>query len=212
MLVFDGSGSMAAMGYNGLDRPRIIDARDAIDRTMPKIARHRRVGLVVYGPGANDGCASVSVRFPPIANAAPRIIAEVHALDPSGDTPLTQAIEQAALTLDYRNHTGVIVLVTDGKETCGGAPCQLASLLAADAAGLTVHVIGFQVRGDFFNWRSQGESDYENSISVARCLADITGGTYHSTETAEQLAQALAQTLSCQLIGRTQNRQQATRG
>ena len=44
--------------------------------------------------------------------------------------------------LEYRTEAGVIVLLTDGEETCGGSPCSVAKLLRSAARQLTVHVIG----------------------------------------------------------------------
>ena len=49
-----------------------------------------------------------------------------NALVPAGKTPLTSAVEQAAEVLDYRAKPGVIVVVTDGEETCGGRLASLA--------------------------------------------------------------------------------------
>jgi Ca-activated chloride channel family protein len=49
----------------------------------------------------------------------------VNALNPAGKTPLVGAVRQAAELLDYRTEKGVVVLVTDGEETCGGEPCEL---------------------------------------------------------------------------------------
>ena len=40
------------------------------------------------------------------------------------------AVEQAAEVLNYRSKPGVIVVVTDGEETCGGAPCGLGDSMA----------------------------------------------------------------------------------
>ena len=57
------------------------------------------------------------------------IMNAVNALVPAGKTPLTSAVEQAAEVLNYRAKPGVIVVVTDGEETCGGAPCALAKQL-----------------------------------------------------------------------------------
>lgn len=201
MVVFDGSGSMSETGFNALDLPRILEARVAVRRAMPHIAPFRRLGLIVYGPGAeDDACRNIDLRFPPVRDAAPRILAAVDALEPDGETPLTASVQEAAEVLDYRNRPGVVVLVTDGKETCDGSPCTLAAELAADAQDLTVHVIGFKMRGDFFSWESQGESDYTDPPSVARCLADRTGGLYLSTETVDELAEALEKTLGCTLV------------
>jgi len=201
MLVFDGSGSMAEMGFNGLDFPRIQEARKAVRRALPKIAPYRNLGLIIYGPGPADACANIDLKFPPMRDAAGPAITQIEALTPDGDTPLTQAVLNAAEVLQYRSRPGVIVLVTDGKETCGGAPCQLAAALAADAPDLTVHVIGFQIRGSHFNWESADAVQQENGRTVARCLADRTGGLYVAAETVDQLTNALLETLVCPLLG-----------
>ncbi|MBV2358809.1 VWA domain-containing protein [Thalassococcus sp. CAU 1522] len=199
MIVFDGSGSMAETGFNQIGEARIFEARAAMRRALPGIASARRLGLIVYGPG--EACQSVDLLFGPEPDAASRIIGAVDALEPAGDTPLTEAVFEAARVLDYRARPGAIVLVTDGKETCGGAPCQLAAELAADGADLTVHVIGFKVRGEHFGWASQGETDYTRATAVARCLADRTGGLYVSAETVDELVSALRVTLGCAVLG-----------
>ena len=102
MLTFDASGSMASMGYNGLDIPRIFEARDALRTTLPRIAPFRRLGLVVYGPGQRDACSNVEVRLLPTFDAAVKIIQEVDRTQPEGETPLTSAVEAAADALHYR--------------------------------------------------------------------------------------------------------------
>ncbi|MGY3438099.1 MULTISPECIES: vWA domain-containing protein [unclassified Marinovum] len=206
MLVFDASGSMAEMGYNGLDVPRINDARRALHEALPQVTPVRRVGLVVYGParadaGETDSCSFVDLRLPPTPDAAARILFEIDSLTPDGNTALTRAVEFAAEALDYRTRPGTIVLVTDGKETCGGAPCQLASDLAANGANLTVHVIGFRVRGAFFNWEGgDGNPEVAPVPAVADCLAHRTGGLYAAAETTDELVTALRQTLGCTLF------------
>ena len=201
MLVFDGSGSMAAMGHNGLDQPRIVEAREAMRLAMPRVTKVRRVGLVVYGPGKQQSCDNISLRFPPIENAASRIIHEIDVLRPTGETPLTDAVKTAASTLQADGPSGVVVLVTDGKENCGGAVCQLAAELAASAPQIVIHVIGFKVRSAFFNWPGTDDAGYESGRTVARCLADRTGGQYFSTEDTQELVQALQQTLACPVVG-----------
>lgn len=201
MVVFDGSGSMAEMGFNQLGAPRIFDAREAVRRAMPPVARVRRIGLIVYGPGQGAACENVALHFAPRRDAAAAIIGTVESLAPEGTTPLTRAVAEAAAVLDYRRSPGIVVLVTDGKETCGGAPCTLAADLRREARDLTVHVIGFRVRPDRFNWDSAQTGPQAETISDARCLADETGGLYVSAETVDDLANALRQTLGCAVIG-----------
>ena len=55
---------------------------------------------------------------------------------------------------------------------------------------------------DFFSWDNPEQQSYEDGKTVAKCLADRTGGLYVSTETVDELADALRVTLGCALIGR----------
>lgn len=202
MLVFDGSASMGEIGFDIADATRIEDARDAMARAMPEIAPYRRVGLLIYGPGPGDACSNIDLRFAPVADAASAVVAEVEALAPNGLTPLTASVMAAAEALGYRERPGIVVLVTDGNETCGGRPCALGTQLARDGVDLTVHVIGFKVVADFFSWDSPEAKSYTEGKTVAKCLADRTGGMFVSTETVDELAAALRETLGCALIGR----------
>ncbi|MBV7394283.1 VWA domain-containing protein [Mameliella alba] len=198
MIVFDGSGSMAEIGYNAIGVPRISEARAAMRRVIPSISTVRRLGLVIYGPSGDRTCANTDLRFAPQWQAGPRILADVEALRPAGGTSLTESVRRAAEALDYINKPGTVVLVTDGKETCGGAPCSLAAEIAAMAPELTVHVIGFKVRSDHFDWSNPND---QTATTVARCLADRTGGRYVRAETVDELIGALRVTLGCNVLG-----------
>lgn len=209
MIVFDGSGSMAEMGFNLLSEPRIMSARRAVVQAIPEVAATRKLGLIVYGPGGADACSNIELRFPPEPDAAKKIIDAVDRLAPAGDTPLTEAVSMAAEVLDYRERAGVVVLVTDGKETCGGAPCQMAASLMADARDLTVHVIGFRLQSDHFDYPNAPESEQDEGFTVAKCMADLTGGIYVSAWSVDELVEALKKTLGCTLIGALPERRRA---
>ncbi|WP_083957957.1 vWA domain-containing protein [Tateyamaria omphalii] len=201
MIVFDGSGSMAEMGFNQIDEPRIFEARRAMRTVMPQVEPFRRIGLIVYGPGGAGGvgeCSGIELRFGPRADAAKAVISAVENLQPEGRTALTEAVALAAKTLGAPEKPGTVVLVTDGKETCGGQTCALAAQLSG--TGLVVHVIGFKVRGEHFGWLSEGETDYVSSVSVAQCLATQTGGEYVGAETVDELVDAMNRTLGCNLL------------
>ncbi|WP_412552274.1 vWA domain-containing protein [Shimia sp. MIT1388] len=209
MLVFDGSTSMAEISFETGPNTRIVEARQAIRRAMPDIAPYRRVGLMTYGPGAGGACANVDLRFGPVENAAGPVIAAIDGLQPDGLTPLTAAVQQAAEAMDYRNSPGVVVLVTDGNETCGGRPCAVARAFRATARDLVVHVIGFRAEVDFFAWNNP-EQDPLTDTTVARCLADETGGLFVTTETVDELVAALQRTLGCPVIGAVEQRHSQT--
>ncbi|MEL6453041.1 MAG: VWA domain-containing protein [Pseudomonadota bacterium] len=215
MLVFDGSSSMAELGFDLARKTRIVEARAALRDALPDITPFRRVGLLTYGPGtASDSCANIDLRFGPRADAGRAIQVEIDALEPKGLTALAASVRAASDALDYRTQPGIVVLVTDGNETCGGRPCALGDALAQTGADLTVHVIGFKVVVDFFSWDNPEQQDVGAGNTVAKCLADRTGGLYVSTETVDELADALRVTLGCALIGhaQTQNAPQRTAG
>ena len=69
-----------------------------------------------------------------------------------------------------------IVLVSDGKDSCGGDPCAAAAALKAAAPHAYVNAIGISVGAE-----------------EVRCVADATGGVFVQAEDAEALAEQLVQ-------------------
>ena len=200
MLVLDGSASMAEIGFDTGAATRIAEARIALARILPEVEPYRRIGLIAYGPGGTSACTGIDLRFPPKDRAAAPIVAAVDALAPAGLTPLSAAVDRAADALSHRTRPGIVVLVTDGNETCGGRPCALGQRLATEATDLTVHVIGFRATRDAFAWDNPEQAEY-GADTVAKCLADWTGGLFVDTETGDELVAALRQTLGCPLTG-----------
>ncbi len=199
MIVFDGSASMAEIGLDDTV-PRIAEARTAMARILPEVEDVRRLGLLTYGPGDADSCNGLRLHFPPMGHAALRALADLDALEPDGLTPLTAAVEMAAEAMEFRSRPAIVVLVTDGNETCGGRPCALSQRLAAEAADLTIHVIGYRADADFFAWNNPEQRFGE--ANVTRCLSDATGGMFTGAETEEELVVALRSVLGCLVVGR----------
>lgn len=196
IVIFDGSGSMTRSGLNGLDRPRIVEAREAVRAVVPRVASLRRLGLMIYGPSGQGGgnCSNIDLRFPPIADAAGPMISAIDALQPTGATPLTAAVARASALLSDEGRGGDIVLVTDGQETCGGAPCDLAARIAAEHPDVAVHVVSFKAIPD-----DAMPAHYNTAATIAQCLSERTGGLNIATDTVDQLANALRMTLGCPL-------------
>ncbi len=183
MLVFDASGSMSSMrdGFT-----KIQMARDAAADVLPELTRSRPTGLVTYGGERGAGCQGVALKLPPMAHSGDLIIGELQSIQPSGSTPLTEAVWTAALALKSTGKPGTIVLVTDGEENCGLNACTFGQQMALGAKGIKVHVIGF-----YLHARSEA--------SVA-CLAQHTGGTYTSVTGYDDLKKALKKALACPRI------------
>ena len=144
---------------------------------------------MTYGPG---GHCNIVLNIRPASNAAAKIMAEVDGIVPDGLTPLTSAVAQAADILDYRHRSAMVVLLTDGWDTCGGEPCALAKMLKAKGKATTVHVIGYRME-DVIETREQGITDM-------KCLAAQTGGLFIGATSIDELVDALNKTLGCPLI------------
>lgn len=185
MIVFDASGSMATSDYT-LKLPRIARAKQSMATVIPEVAPLRRLGLIVYGEGAYNDCNSIALRLPPTSNAAEPLLRIVQSINPRGKTPLTRSVQLAAEELHYTEREAVVVLITDGEETCGGDPCKMAATLKKAGPRLTIHVIGFR----------EGQAEYFS----ARCLADQTGGEYVSASSEDELVKALRKTLGCPFV------------
>jgi len=196
MLVFDGSGSMSGIDEYGNDRSstRIDDARKALAQSLPHVAPYRRIGLISYGPGPVGRCDNVSLKLRPKLNAGQAIMAEVNNIEPEGRTPLTSAVAEAADALDYRNKAALIVLFTDGAETCDGQPCELGKFLKESGQSVTVHVIGYRM-GNLISERAKGVSDMQ-------CLAAMTGGRFIPVDAVDELIDAFNETLGCALMSK----------
>jgi Ca-activated chloride channel family protein len=190
MMVFDASGSMSGpvLPGNGGTVSRIDWAREALAAVLPSAAKYHRIGLITYGPGPYSQC-NVKLELKPTPNAAQIIMDIVNALTPAGHTPLTEGVRQAADALDYTAKPGVVVVLTDGEETCGGSPCEIGKTLAALGKHLTVHVIAYRP-GVVCGFG--GQSNDQTQIHPPQ-----TGGLYITAKTEEDLVQALEKTLDC---------------
>ena len=97
--------------------------------------------------------------------------------------------------LDFRKKPGIIVLLTDGEETCGRSPCDLGKQLHAEAEQLTIHIIGIRVKG-LSAWTG------EQSILETKCLAEQNNGLYIPVETEDDLIAAFEKTLGCPVLAK----------
>ena len=173
MIVFDASGSMAGNTVQGLfsDVTRIDEVRKALAQVLPSATKFRKVGLITYGPGPYAHC-NVELDFAPMPNAAERIMSVVNAINPAGKTPLVEAVKRAAEVLAYH---GAHRLADRRRGDMRRRALRARPIDQSHRAGqLTVHVIGFQLRG--FSWTGA------QSILDVKCLAEETGGLYITAE------------------------------
>src|SRR6056297_3570075 len=96
MVVFDGSNSMWGQ-IDGVAKIEI--ARGVMGNLLGSWADERNVGLMAYGHRQRGDCSDIEVLVQPGQAARQSILDRVGAITPTGKTPLTDAVEQAAETL-----------------------------------------------------------------------------------------------------------------
>lgn len=154
VIVVDGSGSMNdpfAGGSSRIDQSR-RSIRSVVDGLPPGID----VGLVDF-----QGCDKVRRDRFYADNERDQLLAEVDRLKPWGGTALARSIERAG-NIVSGDVESVIVVVSDGEETCNGDPCAAARALKAAKPKAVINVI--DISGD-----GKGRQ-------VIQCVAQATGG------------------------------------
>lgn len=177
LFIFDASGSM--WGQVG-GRPKIEVARTALKALLADLPPDVNVGLMVYGHRSEGDCNDIEMVSAVGANPPGALSTRIDGIAPKGKTPLSQSLTRSAdafrAAKDDRN---VVVLVTDGIESCNADPCRAAAAVRAAGLNVSVDVIGFDL------------SDQDRA--AVQCIADQGGGRYYDAKNAPQLAQAMTQ-------------------
>jgi len=98
-------------------------------------------------------------------------------------TPLGAAIEAVAADLRAVEGTRIVVLVTDGGETCGGDPDAAIEGLKASGVDVNMNIVGFALEDEALK-------------EQMAAWAAAGGGSYYDASVADELAASLAQALA----------------
>jgi hypothetical protein len=182
-LVLDASGSMNARLPNG--ETRIAVARRAVKGVASLVPAQAQLGLRLYGaqsPASQKNCqdSNLAVPFSPAGALGEVISKAVDDAKAQGYTPIAYSLAQAANDFRADAKERVIVLVSDGKETCQGDPVVAAKALAPK--GITVHTVGFIV-----DTAARGQ---------LQAIARATGGSYFDAPVGPELPETLKSALN----------------
>ena len=123
MVVLDASGSMWGQ-VDGQTKIQIV--REAFGGLVDEWAKQSvDAGLVVYGHRTKGDCSDIQVIAEPGPVDAEQLKRSVAQLNPKGKTPLVDAVRRAAEQLKYTEKKATVILLSDGRETCGADPCKL---------------------------------------------------------------------------------------
>ncbi|PRZ13264.1 Ca-activated chloride channel family protein [Laceyella sediminis] len=151
MILIDSSGSMAGK-VDGFSKMTL--AKNAVSRFASSLSTHANVSLRVYGhKGSNAdkdkdiSCKSTEVVYPLGKYDQQKFNKALDAFKPTGWTPIALAMKEAANDLSRSNvpSENLIYVVSDGIETCGGNPVQVAQELNKSNVKAVVNIIGFDV-------------------------------------------------------------------
>jgi hypothetical protein len=106
------------------------------------------IALRVYGSKLTDvvGCKDSILfqEFGPVGEVRPSILRTIRRLKPAGMTPIGYSLELAAQDFPQEgNNRNVIVLITDGEESCNADPCAISKRLQDEGLVLRPYVVGF---------------------------------------------------------------------
>ena len=149
-IVLDCSGSMSERTPEG--RTKMEAARQAAIKLVQEVPDGVRLAFVIYGHDRAQECDAVRVARPlePLDQKGKDALVQlIGRLQPVGSTPIALALRTAGRELAQAGAASGLVLISDGKEMCGGNPASEAAALARDLKlGFGVQVVGFGVKPD----------------------------------------------------------------
>lgn len=176
-VVFDASGSM--LQRIGGER-RIDIAKRSVD-TLVRDVLPGSVGfsLRVFGHKEADSCRTdLEIPAAPLDRAAAAAkIASIEAMN-LAKTPIGESLRLTAADLQGRPTPHLIILVTDGEETCGGDAAAAIRALRARGADVRVNIVGFAIdelmlQETFAEWARLGQGKYFNAKDGAELAASL---------------------------------------
>jgi len=183
IVLIDGSGSMAGRldGRSKLDLARQA-ARTFIDSLPPDV----EISLIVFGQqgdntrtGKKRSCSAVDTLVPMTTDRA-ALVAALNKTKAVGWTPLAAAIEQARARFQNSSAVGeqVIYVVSDGEETCGGDPVEIARRAHQGQTRAIVNIVGFGLP--------------TKEAAALQSVATAGGGTFVDVHTKQAFDEAMA--------------------
>lgn len=130
-----------------------------------------------------ETCMDSTLEIPFLVSSPDVFLEKLRAITPQGETPIAYSLQKAALDFPREAKHKIIILITDGEESCRGDPCAIArEIHQQKGIESVVHVIGFNVK-----------PEVEEQL---KCIAREGGGTFATAEKADELKIALDQVIS----------------
>lgn len=178
VVILDASGSM----LQRLDGERRIDIakvslRQLVSQDLPD---NVQFGLRVFGHKEADSCRTdLEIPLAPLnRQAAAAKVAGVSAMN-LAKTPIAATLQQAGGDLAGKSGPSLIILLTDGEETCEGDPAAVITALRSSGLDVRVNIVGFAIdelmlRESFASWAALGGGQYIDARNAAELSAGLS--------------------------------------
>jgi len=152
LFVLDGSGSMEAL-WGGPSESRMDIAKRILIKLVDSLrsSPDLELALRVYGHRYTrqaNNCQDSKLEVPFALKNHNAIVNKIKEITPKGVTPITFSLLQAAKDFPagkgYRN---ILILITDGIESCGADPCAASVELQKKGVFLRPFIIGLGIAG-----------------------------------------------------------------
>jgi hypothetical protein len=168
-------------------RLKIEVAKEVATKIVEGLPEDATVAFRVYGRRIREGrpgdCEDSELVFPFGRVDKPRLTERIQEIQALGTTPLAHSLQQAAGDFGDASGEKVLILVTDGKEECGGSPVQVVEELNAQGFDVRVNVVGFALAEETVKLEMQR-------------VAELTGGRFFDAQDAEGLRDAIEESLA----------------
>jgi Ca-activated chloride channel homolog len=147
LFLLDASGSMLEQ-WERPNQTRWSVAKSILTKLVDSLGQNNKLelGLRVYGhrsPQEIKNCKDTWLEVPFKPKSHTLIIQKLNEIKPKGVTPITYSLEQAAndfpTSAGYRN---IVILITDGIESCGGDLCAMSNAMQKKGVFLRPYIIG----------------------------------------------------------------------
>jgi len=180
-LILDASGSMLKR-MDG--KRRIVIAKEVLSEAVNQhIPSGTPVALRVFGHKEPNSCRTdLEIALKPLdPAAATKTIEAVNAMN-LAKTPIADSLARIESDLKQAPGRKVVVLVTDGEETCDGDPEKVIQRLQDKGFEVTLNIVGFAI-------------DDTGLESQFKSWAELGGGRYFSAKNQEGLSESLKEAL-----------------
>lgn len=187
LIIFDCSNSMFGLWESD---SKYNIAKRLVSNMVDSLGRQPNVQLALrcYGHQKKyppQDCDDTKLEVPFAPGNSWLIKSKLEKLKPSGTTPIALSLEACAKDFPDRNARNVVLLITDGKEECGGDPCAISAALQSKGIVLRPFIVGvgqldasikesFNCIGNFYDASSEGSFSQVLNIIITQVLNATT--------------------------------------